>query len=181
MLGEIDTFLQAVVDHLSTELNQIQQVQVEAVTEAIKNGKIATPGVLVAIEDLSEGEDKGDERLPLACRVTAFCSLNKTTPDAELEIRKFATELFRLVRRKKFELGADVSFPEDFDIGEGVIKQGVEGVVSWFVSWQQTLYLGESVWDPQGIMPDSVYLGQAPDIGTGNEPKYSEVVTPEAP
>lgn len=45
----------------------------------------------------------------------------------------------------------------------------------WRVEWQQSVSLGESVWDAAGAAPTHVFVGFAPDIGAGHAADYIEV------
>jgi hypothetical protein len=44
----------------------------------------------------------------------------------------------------------------------------------WRVEWQQIVHLGPLP-DESGTVPTQVFVGISPDIGTGNEPNYTEV------
>lgn len=60
-------------------------------------------------------------------------------------------------------------------IGPGEFKPGQEGFDSWYATWEQTVYLGKGVWDPEGVIPEKIYLGQTPAIGPIHEPDYTSL------
>jgi hypothetical protein len=57
-------------------------------------------------------------------------------------------------------------------LGPGKFDPEKNGFDSWFVSWDQTLYLGDSVWDSTGIMPTEILWSEVPLIGTQNVDEY---------
>jgi hypothetical protein len=127
---------------------------------------IVTPAVVLEIESADEGDDVGDDRTPLLCHLTAYCILGQQTPDLQTQVRAFAAQLFGKVRKNKWGLGAKVGFPGGITLGPGKFDPEATGYDSWFVSWDQTVYLGDSVWLPSGIMPSEIWWNWAPEIGT---------------
>nr|VFJ67599.1 MAG: hypothetical protein BECKFW1821B_GA0114236_11329 [Candidatus Kentron sp. FW] len=61
----------------------------------------------------------------------------------------------------------------DDAIGPGEFKLGQEGYDSWYATWEQTVYLGESVWNLEGVIPEKIYLGRSPEIGAAHEQDYT--------
>nr|VFK12777.1 MAG: hypothetical protein BECKLFY1418C_GA0070996_100182 [Candidatus Kentron sp. LFY] len=131
---------------------------------------IKTPAILLNLEDAGLGEDIGDKRTPMLWQVTLHCILSFQTPDVEVAIRDFASQVFRMVPYNKWGLGSDVSFPsqQDLHAGPGEFKEGKHGFESWYVTWPQTLYLGESLWDEEEFVIADVYVGSDPELQTGD-------------
>lgn len=50
-----------------------------------------------------------------------------------------------------------------------------EKMCLWAISWKQEFYAGESLFDDDGVVPKSLYIGIAPDIGPENIDKYEQV------
>jgi hypothetical protein len=48
-------------------------------------------------------------------------------------------------------------------------------VALWGISFRQTVRTGEDIWGDNGTLPTDIYLGLAPDIGTGHEDDYTLV------
>ena len=136
---------------------------------------IKTPAIILEVESFSPGDDVGDGRTPLDCQITANCILGRSTPDLQIQTSNFAAQFLSNARNNKWGLARDASFPSSFTAGPGKFDPEKNGYESWFVSWDQTFYLGDSVWAPSGIVPSTVYLGQSPLIGTGNEDQYIQV------
>lgn len=57
-----------------------------------------------------------------------------------------------------------------------VHTEGHPGVSLWSISWQQTLRLGQDVFETDGTMPTKIYFGWAPKIGAAHEADYKLVV-----
>lgn len=133
---------------------------------------IETPAIILEIESAEEGDDVGDDRIPMLCHITGYCILSQKTTDLQIELRNFASQLLGEVRKNKWSLGNDVSFPFSVTLGPGKFNPEVQGYDSWFVSWAQTLYIGESVWKPTGIIPTEIWWSWAPDIGIPHVDDY---------
>ncbi|MGZ4953575.1 MAG: hypothetical protein ACXV8Q_00565 [Methylobacter sp.] len=133
---------------------------------------IKTPAVILEMDSADEGDDAGDDRTPLACHITAYCILGRATPDLQIQVRSFAGQLLALARKNKWGLGKSVSFPGGFSLGGGKFDPEKNGYESWYVSWEQTLYLGTSVWDSAGVIPTEVWFGLSPEIGIPYVDKY---------
>jgi hypothetical protein len=136
---------------------------------------VTTPAVILEIESADEGEDAGDDRAPLLCHISAYCILGQQTSDLQIQTRSFAAQLFALVRKNKWGLGHDVSFPGGITLGPGKFDPEKTGYDSWFISWDQTLFLGADVWDSSAILPTEIWLHQAPEIGLPFENDYDRV------
>lgn len=161
----------AIKDSLATHF--AGRVETVEVYRAGLTDPINTPAVLLEMEDGSDDVDLGDDRTPLRCRFTAHCILSFQTQNVEMEVREFAVEALSLVRRNRWGLGDDIDLPEQVEIGPGQFKPGKDGFESWYVSWEQVVYLGESVWDSTGVTPTEIYVGIAPN--TGPDGDYQQV------
>lgn len=126
--------------------------------------QLNTPCVILEMEDFKEGGDLGDDRTPVFAKMNAACVLHFETVNRELALRSFALDLFRLVRQQNWGLGEHVERAHSLYAQPGLIKPDSDGYASWFVSWEQTLYVGESVWDAQGVLPKRINVG--PNDGT---------------
>lgn len=139
---------------------RVQTIDLYRVAET---APIKTPAILLEMEEASIGDDAGDERTPLRCRFVAHCLLSFQTQNAEVEVREFAAEALRLVRNNRWDLPADVLHPENIEMLPGEIKPGKAGYEHWYVSWDQQVYLGDSVWAFDGETPTEIWVGWAPE------------------
>jgi hypothetical protein len=136
---------------------------------------ITTPAIILEIESADEGDDLGDNRAPFLAHLTAYCILGQQTQDLQTQVRTFAGQLFSKVRKNKWGLGINVSFPGGITMGPGKFDPEATGYESWFVSWDQTLWLDTSIWDTTEIIPTEVYWSWSPDIGIPHEDDYELV------
>jgi hypothetical protein len=169
-VSELSTYFAAVKADFAAYLPQLRTVSVRRPD----SGDIETPAILIDMEFGDIGEDVGDGRDPVRCRMTAHCVLSVETPQVEIEVREFAVAVARRVRRNKFGMGALVDFPEGVEVGPGEFRPGKKGFDSWCVSWEQTVYLGDDVW-AGGTTPGRVFVGVAPFSGEPHIDKYVEV------
>ena len=167
----VKSFHQAIIDTIKDHFSG----KVQVISYPLETSEIRTPVVLLEMESAEEGQDPGDDRLALRCRMAAHCVLGFQTDDIGMEIRSFAAQLFVLLTDNKYGLGSEVSWPEGLELNPGEFKPGKAGFESWCVIWEQTIYLGESEWDDNGVVPEIVMLGIAPDIGIGHDPDYEDI------
>lgn len=135
---------------------------------------IDTPALMVELETIEDGDDRGDERIPMVCRFAAHCILSRLTPNVDLAIRDFAAQVLAIVRHNRWGIDTDVCHPKQLEALPGQFKPGADGYESWVVTWDQTFYLGLSVWDGQGVIPAKVLFGWAPRIGAAHESDYRQ-------
>lgn len=142
------------------------------------------PACLLTITELEadDEDDPGTEQLAVVATFEARFIINSIrTPRAAMAIRTLSAAFMAWLRKrrwtnpdnpaKKLPTGpANVvgGFPDDF-------TPELDKFEVWRVEWQQIIHLGESVWNDEGVTPSIVYLGQAPEIGTGNEHNYEQV------
>ena len=171
MTTTVKAFHQAVMTAIAEHFTG----KVQVLAYPLETSEIQTPAVLLEMESAEEGQDPGDGRIALQCRMAAHCVLGFQTEHIGMEVRSFSSQLFTLIVDNKFGIGGDVSWPEGLEMHPGEFKTGKAGFESWCVIWEQTLYLGESEWDDSGIVPETVMLGIAPNIGAAHEEDYRPV------
>lgn len=171
-----DAIAEAIAAHFGDNINTVAWYE-QGETETGQPLPITTPAIILEIESADEGDDAGDDRAPLLCHLTAYCILGQQTPQLQIQVREFAAQLFAKVRKNKWNLGHDVSFPGGITLGPGKFNPEKSGYDSWFVSWDQTLYLGVDVWDSSAIRPTEILWSDKPLIGTGFEDYYVELLT----
>ncbi len=171
-MSELKQLQVAVKQAIETEFDSIVKT-VELYGDSLES--VNTQAVIISMDNADEGNDIGDERVPVQCDFSALCLLGFSTANVQLEIREFALQLFTLVRQNKWNLGTAVSFPENLSIQPGPFDPEKNGYESFIVSWQQTVYVGPSVWDASGVMPTEVNLGWLPKVGSGFEADYEQI------
>lgn len=149
-------------------------VETVAAYSPLQADPINTPAVLIEMDSADEGEDCGDGRVPLKCQFLAHCILSTKTPNVQVEVRAFAAQMFQVVRHNNWGLTGNVTRPASLSMLPGEFRPGNHGYESWIVAWEQTLYLGDSVWTG-GVRPETVYLGITPNIGAGHEGDYVQI------
>ena len=142
---------------------------------AAVDGSVITPSIIIAMESADEGEDCGDGRVAINAKFCAYCYLGINTQNIQLELREFVTQVFAHVKNNVWNLD-NVLVPQHIEAGPGDFNPADNGFESWYVSWEQTIYLGDSVWDASGIVPSEIYVGLSPDIGNGHIDDYEQIV-----
>lgn len=134
------------------------------------------PAVLVDLEDMegSPESDPGTEQLAVVTRWRARLILGFRSSDVHRQVRKGAGQLAHLVHLNRW--GMPVGPARVTIVGPDPFDPDLDQYEVWVVEWEQVVHLGASVWDDEGVVPQTVYLGFEPDTGSGNTGKYDQVV-----
>lgn len=124
--------------------------------------KIAVPAIRFGLEQIIPAEpmDSGTEQLETELLFSAHC-LATYKQGGKLAVRILAANVARFVNDNRFGLpvtpGRFVSAnPEEF----------TDEYEAWRVDFRLGANLGVSIWDPAGVVPEEVFIGQEPRTGT---------------
>lgn len=143
----------------------------------IDRDSFPTPACLLEMNewDRVDDGDPGTGQLAINARFEAIFALNfkQGIKNPKLEVIKLASAfaLFAHLQRWGCPIGpADVigAYPENFD-------HRLEQYHCWRVEWRQIIYLGDTAWKDEGVTPETIMLGFAPNIGAGHESDYVKV------
>ena len=137
--------------------------------------ELDVPAVLLELVDMEGApeEDAGTEQLPVVTKWSARVVFSRRYPNAKREIRKLAGALGVLVHQNRW--GQPVSPAQVTVIGPDAFDPAFDKLLVWAVEWDQQLDLGENFWTSEGITPERVNVGYAPEIGGGNEEHYTKL------
>lgn len=132
------------------------------------------PAIILDLEEMTEGEDQGDDRFPLECSMIAYCLMSADTPDYLLASKDFAREVMQHVRQNNWDL-ENVELPEALEAAPADFSPGRAGYECWAVTWTQTFYFGEDIWKSDLPTPTTIKFSYSPEIGTAHEEDYNEL------
>lgn len=164
MASELDAYHDALVDlfrdHFGDSLETVQAYLPDMQSTDPASGlTINTPALLVEIEKTSQGQNLGDGRTAVECHLAIHCILGVATPSLQRALRNFGVEVQRLLTADGYCLGSVVKAgqPEDLTGMPGWWqKGGAGGYDSWVVTFDQTLWIGASVWDVPKLLGESL-------------------------
>lgn len=136
--------------------------------------KQTVPAIILDIEQLSEGEDLGDDRFPLECSMIAYCLISADTPDYMLASKDFAREVMQYVRQNNWDL-ENAAMPEALESEPADFSPLRPGYECWAVTWTQTFYFGDDVWKSDFPTPTTIKYSSVPKIGAAHEADYNEL------
>ncbi len=174
------------MEQTSDEIEQVHTAIKQAIIKAIpvlntvelydplKHNRIVTPAALIEnVEmDVIKGEVISGGRLPITLQFAVHCCLSTITEGVELEIRKFAAKMLKVVNKNRWGL-SNVKDPTELAAFPGMFKPDNKGYESWVVTWKQTIHLGD-VWEGKDFLPQEVYLSAAPNIGKAHKDDYQQ-------
>ena len=173
---DLDALHDAIVADIKAQFPDLQTVEFYRTDE--RQG-LPLPAVILNLSEFENepDADPGTEQLAVTARFEAEIIMGFRVPNVKREIRKFSAAFAAWMRLRRFTREnvhtgpAQVigCYPDDFD-------PELDNYEVWRMEWTQVLHLGTSVWANNGTVPNQVFIGWAPDIGTGNEPNYDQVV-----
>lgn len=139
-MSSFDEFHSALEEGLKDRLSSV--VHVASYDETTE--KIATPAVLINLDDFTE-DLRIDEGTPLHCNFSAYCVIGAEKPGAEMDVRKFAAEVVRLIRKLKHHGLDGVQSPESLTAMPATFRPDSKKYTAWVVMWEQTIVLPEEL------------------------------------
>lgn len=157
---------------------------------------LPVPACLLNLTELEASEENDPETGQLAAiaHFEAELVIRFTTPNAKRSIRKLAAAFAAWLHKrrwvdpnnpsKKLPTGPAMvvgAYQDDFSsMMPGMRDKPLDQYEVWKVEWRQEVHLGESVWTDEGVVPTTVFLGMAPEIGPSHIDDYVQIV-PEVP
>jgi len=139
------------------------------------------PACILDMTELEEDpeQEPGTDQLAARVRFEAELVLPFRALRSKLEIRLQAVAFASYLRKRSRWPGINQAGRiEAINAYRSDFQPQLDQYEVWRVEWRQLLHFGTDVWadlpgDP--VTPSTVFLGQAPDIGPGNESKYDQV------
>ncbi len=133
---------------------------------------IKTPAVFIDLAALEPGIDPGTEELALLARFEARVVLG-SNDNACLNVRELAAEVARIIHKNNF--GLQVKPAALVSVNPDNFRPEIDAYEIWLVEWLHEIHIGQSVWDGVGVVPEEIFLGYVPFVGTEHEDKYIRV------
>jgi hypothetical protein len=137
---------------------------------------IPLPACLLELVDMEYEplRDDGTGQAPMRARFEAELILGMRDSSARLNVRVLAGAMAAFIKTRRWTgiLGDACEligcYPDDFspELDQYEIQK---------VEWTQLIYLGDTYWTDDGITPENVFVGVAPNIGHGHEADYVQV------
>lgn len=171
---DLDALHEAVVAAITAGMPTVKSVQAYPETSE----PLTLPAVLVDLEDMEAAPeaDPGTEQLAMLTRWRARLILGFRTVDVDRQVRKGAAHLAHLVHLNRW--GQPVGPARVTLVGPDPFDPNLDQYEVWVVEWEQIVHLGASVWEcPEGsVVPETVYLGVAPETGPDHIDDYWQIV-----
>jgi hypothetical protein len=146
--------------------------------ETDRTTPITTPACLLELTemDAAPDQDPGTEQIAMVARFTARFVLGFRTREAKLEARRLAAAFASYLRKNPRWRGVVTGPAEVIGCGPDDFDPRLHQYEVWSVEWAHVLHFGESVWEPCGLTPTTVYLAHVSVEGPGDV-----VIEPEEP
>ena len=154
-MSEINDYLNAVIAgiqaHFGERLTTVAPYRPDS---------LRTPAALVAIERMEQaGKAAADGRLPLDVSVAVHCILSHKTPNLQLALDSFATEVAVLAQNNYWELECVNDVPQKIGILPGELTPDIHGVDSRVVLWEQRILVGQGIYEFDTLIDEFHFTG----------------------
>ena len=173
-LIQMQSNIVATIKRILPELEECKPHPGRFTREELEKFRVKSPSAHVALPSIRNPSSSGGV---LQCSVKTVMVLtakntvgdgNKSLSRSEAALNMVAAILVALPTAT---LGAGVGPAEDI-VADNLYNGGdsKQGVAMWAIHWTNTVTLASKTED--GVLPSELYLGFAPDIGTGHEGDY---------
>lgn len=137
---------------------------------------VDAPACLLQLTEMEKCDDPdpGTEQLAMTVRFEAHLILGFRTPKVKREARKLAAAVAHFLHLKRWDGvrtgpgNVEGCYCDDF-------TPELDQYECWKVEWTHIVHIGDSVWTNNDAIPTRVFVGFAPNIGTGHEADYVEL------
>jgi len=136
--------------------------------------KIITPAIFFELENgvPANPHDTGTEQLEMELKFSAEVIV-AYKQGGLLGVRLLALALARFVHGNRWgQLVGRGQFSETIP---ETFSSPMDAYESWRVSWTHTAFLGKSIWEESGIVPEQILVSTSPRIGIPHKPDYVAV------
>lgn len=145
----------------------VETYDLTALPEAIQGAGILLETVGFRVDEKAKGH--GDI-LWLDTEFHAHCFMTRAQPNVTVEVKNLAALVLKVVNKNRWGQ-ANIQLPNSLDAMPSKFKLGKGGFESWVATWRQTVAVGDT-WQSKSLVPETILLGQAPNIGPGHEDHY---------
>lgn len=165
----------AMVSAIQAEFPALQVVQFDREEE--DRVELPVPACLLEWGDLDAfaDPDPGTEQQAMTARFEARFIMGFKTEKAKRETRKLAMAFAAYLRKKSRWPGAVTGPAVVISCRRDSFHPALDQFEVWAVEWSHVIHLGASVWSGEGVTPTTIFLGGAPNIGTGHAADYVQV------
>lgn len=120
---------------------------------------VKAPAVLIEMTGLEPGTDAGTGELALKAQFEAYVIVDATIKNAALVVRALACEIATIVHQNTW--GTAVSPAQFMGAQPNGFKPELDAYQVWSVTWEHECHRGNNVWAVDGVIPHTVYAGEA--------------------
>lgn len=149
---------------------QLKQALLDAFTalQTVEDYRVGetlnTPAILIEVESMSFGDIDGAGKMPLLLNMALHCVLGHTTPNIELEVRDFASQVMNFMRNQFLAMPDDLKAPGNLQAQPGEFRPGKGGYDSFTVTYEQVLLTGTPAFDLSGVLATEITFAVNNDV-----------------
>ena len=136
--------------------------------------QVQTPAILLEMEEIDSEDDGGfgTEQIEVSLKFNAYCLMSYKSGN-KLALRSMAACLVTHIHRQRW--GVPVGPARSISARQDSFGGPSDEYETMRVEFEHDAILGLSVWDDSGVVPISVFVGEAPKIGPPNIADYTPI------
>lgn len=166
---DLDQLFDAVIASIRGAFPQFEMV--DAYPEDRR--QMPVPACLIDLIELEPTDDPGTEQLAVIAHFEASIVLPFRAPRAKRAVAKLAAAIAHHVQGRRW--GLPIAPAQVISIAPSDFDPELDRFETWSVEWQQTVHIGESIWNDDGTPPTQVLAAWSPDIGPTHEAEYTDI------
>lgn len=175
LMSEQQPLLDQYCDNLANYLTEHCTWLKSAGDDQQQPDSLKTPCTLIHItgwKAANNDEHNGQTRLNLEIQLLVVVS--RATKNYQHMVRNFAAELSCLVSGSSFGM----PYPPAQLVGAQpyTLDKALDGYAAWGVNYQHQVDLGQNLFEFNGYTPRNVWVGVSPDIGSGHQDDYQQMI-----
>lgn len=138
---------------------------------------LQTPCAFFQIEDFERAETQrmnGTLAVDLSCEIIVVLGIDD--PSNQLEVRNAAMSLAMQVDGSRFGLACDEA--RFVSAAPDALHEELDGYAAWSIRFSHRIEVGKDEYKPDfdDVIPHTVHVGFAPEIGAGHEEEYEQII-----
>lgn len=176
-MNSMNEFLDAVAADLKAKFPGVKSCEVHPGQFDLKElARISSqaPAFRVATYEFSKIDEADGGEVDFDCGLSlAIITTDKKGLPREVAAVNLSEQLTRLLAKGQ-SFGCAYAFASHSPTARNLYGGELSRlkVQMWEVKWRQTIRLGDPDWQPEGVMPTELYVGESPNIGIGHEDDY---------
>lgn len=167
---ELDIYIQSIIDFLTPLFPEIQHF---GHYDRINDETFVTPAILVQVDNFdADNEQPANGVLKLLMTTHILIMDSFAEPNIRMNLRKKALAIAAKIHAERFSQSVTPAVIRN--VSYDPFDANYDAYETMRIEFTQSAYFG-TIPAPDGVSPENIFVGIAPEIGIPNEDKYKKI------